>query len=149
MSHTQGMDRILARIAKIKQIETKMVKVVDDGLLAIEAAARANASGPRPEHIDEVTGDLVRQIQSTGAFIQGNTISGEVVSNSDHGMIHETGGVITAKNAPFLVWQDSSGNWYRKKAVTIPARPYMDPAIRQTRDKIVKNAESAIQEIFS
>ncbi|HWQ67994.1 MAG TPA: hypothetical protein VN372_14135 [Methanospirillum sp.] len=149
MSNVQGLDRVLARIAKIKQIQPRVVEVVDDGLLAIEAAAKANASGPRPEHIDEVTGDLVRQIQSSGASIKGDTITGEVVSNSDHGMIHETGGVVTAKNAPYLVWQDSNGGWHKAEAVTIPARPYMDPALQQTREQIIQNVQDAFMGLLT
>ncbi len=149
MSNLQGLDRILNRITRLESIPQRMVGVVDNGLLALEAAARANASGPRPEHIDEVTGDLVRQIQSTGATLNGDTISGEVVSNSNHGRIHENGGVIEAKNAPRLVWEDSSGNWHSAESVTIPARPYMGPALKEVQNKIIKNAESVVQEILS
>ncbi len=146
MSNTQGLDRILAKITRLEQIPERMVQVVDDSLLALEAAAKVNASGPRPEHIDEVTGDLVRQIQSTGAKVNGSEISGEVVSMSDHGRIHENGGVIKAKNAPKLVWQDSSGNWFSKDEVVIPARPYFGPAVKEVRGQFLKDAQDVVQE---
>jgi len=146
MSNTQGLDRILAKITRLEQIPERMVQVVDDGLLAIEASARANASGPRPEHIDEVTGDLVRKIESTGAKVNGSDISGEVISKSDHGRIHEYGGVIEAKNAPLLVWEDSSGKIHSSKKVVIPARPYFGPAVQEVRGQFLKDAQDVVQE---
>ena len=50
--------------------------------------------------------------------------------------IHEYGGIIKAKNKPFLVFQTKDGAWHSVKAVHIPARPYMRPAFDEHRDDI-------------
>jgi phage gpG-like protein len=44
--------------------------------------------------------------------------------------IHHLGGIIRAKNAPYLVFRLSAGGrkkgpWVKRKFVTIPARPYL------------------------
>lgn len=39
--------------------------------------------------------------------------------------VHQYGAVIKAKNAPFLVFPNGQGGLFRKKQVTIPARPYL------------------------
>ncbi len=48
----------------------------------------------------------------------------EVGTNVIYGPIHQFGGVIKAKNAPFLVFKTPTG-FARVKSVTIPARPFM------------------------
>lgn len=51
-----------------------------------------------------------------------------VGTNLIYAAIHEYGGIIRAKNAPFLVFF-YNGQWYRKKQVTIPQRAYLRPSI--------------------
>lgn len=43
--------------------------------------------------------------------------------------IHEFGGVIEPKNAPFLVFRTADGEWHSVSSVTIPARPTLRPAM--------------------
>jgi len=50
--------------------------------------------------------------------------------------IHEFGGTIRAKNAPFLVFK-MGNQWVRVKSVNIPARPYMRPAFDKNHKKVV------------
>jgi len=52
--------------------------------------------------------------------------------------IHEFGGTITAKNADYLRFQ-IKGKWISVPSVTIPARPYMAPAMEYLRDQIGKD----------
>lgn len=47
-----------------------------------------------------------------------------VGTNLVYGAIHQFGGEIVARNAPFLAFRDGDG-WARAKSVTIPARPYL------------------------
>lgn len=42
--------------------------------------------------------------------------------------IHEFGGIITPKKGPYLAFQ-IDGKWIFTKKVTIPARPYLRPAV--------------------
>jgi hypothetical protein len=45
-----------------------------------------------------------------------------------YGPIHEYGGVIKAKNKPFLVFKTKDGKWHSVKSVVMPARPHLRPA---------------------
>jgi len=76
------------------------------------------------------TGTLRRSIKSG---VSNNTawIGSDVV----YARIIEKGGVITAKNKPYLSFQ-IDGKWFKKKSVTIPPRPYLQPAISEHMDTI-------------
>ena len=45
--------------------------------------------------------------------------------------IHEFGGVIRAKRAPFLRFQTQDGEWHSVKRVRIPKRPYIRPTVEK------------------
>lgn len=71
----------------------------------------------------------------------------EVFSHVVYGPIHEFGGTITAKRAPFLVFQ-VDGQWVRVRSVRIPARPHWRPAVKQGQRKILDEINKALlQEI--
>lgn len=42
--------------------------------------------------------------------------------------IHEEGGVIKARNKPYLIFKGKDGGWVAVKEVTMPRRPYMAPS---------------------
>ena len=58
--------------------------------------------------------------------------------------IHEFGGTITAKNKPFLVFKVDD-QWVRVKSVTIPARPYLRPALDKNRRKVYSEVKKTLQ----
>ncbi len=66
---------------------------------------------------------------------EGNTIVGYYGSKVPYAAIHEYGGTIKAKNAPYLVFK-LGPFWYKKKQVTIPARPYLNPALKDAQPEI-------------
>ena len=144
----QGLDRVLAKIERLKNINQELVPVVDKSLTYLEGLCKDNASGPRPEHIDKVTANLVGGIQSTGARLEGDSIVGEVESAALYSHIHENGGVISAKNAPMLKWQTPDGQWYQAQSVTIPARPFMAPSLIEGKDPILKNIQEFVSEVI-
>lgn len=51
-------------------------------------------------------------------------------SNVKYARIHELGGIIKAKNAPYLTFP-VNGRWVSTKQVEIPARPYVRPSIEE------------------
>jgi len=63
-------------------------------------------------------------------------ITGIVGSNMIYAPVHEFGAVIRAKNAPFLRFQ-VNGHWVSVKEVTIPARPFLAPAVDAMRQEII------------
>lgn len=60
--------------------------------------------------------------------------------------IHEQGGVIRAKNKPYLVFRIGS-RWFKKKSVFIPARPYLSPAVTTEKANYDRYVSDAISEI--
>lgn len=60
----------------------------------------------------------------------------------------EYGGVISAKNAPYLVWQDYDGNWHKAKSVIQPATPYIRPAIAAKRGEAAAKMASIVRKGF-
>lgn len=95
----------------------------------INAASQAkqNASGRPGPNVD--TGRLRSSITSD-VREGGTSIEGVIGSNAIYARIHELGGVITPK-APGgkLRFQTRDGAWHTVSSVTIPARPYLGPAI--------------------
>ena len=109
---------ILARVAS-------MLKLIGQ-----EVAGNAREdylSGPRPEKLGTVTGQLRT---STVYKVMGNRVV--IGSNLKYARIHEFGGVIKAKNSPFLVFKIGK-QWISVKQVTIPARPFLRPALADSK----------------
>ena len=57
---------------------------------------------------------------------------------------HEFGGVIKAKNAPYLVFQTEDGAWHRVKAVTQPPHPHFQPALDENYGKYIQIMKEAM-----
>jgi hypothetical protein len=132
-------------------IQANVVKALEAGMkLAGDKAIRSYLTGPRPERLGVVTGRL-----RAGVFSKASRgTPGEIfatgvlgVSNIIYSWIHELGGttrphVIQAKSAPYLAFYwEKIGRWVRFKKVNhpgskMPARPYLDYAIRMTKPKI-------------
>lgn len=96
------------------------------------------------------TGDLIRSIGArTGKGIFGTTVratskgfevKGEIGSRLIYAAVQEKGMTIEAKRAPFLTFPilaPGGGTqvvgWARARRVTIPARPYLEPAVNQSK----------------
>lgn len=148
---------VLRKLDNIANVGDKIREPVDQCLTQLEGAAKDNASGPRPQNIDKVTGNLVNQIQSTGLNSGGNLgsggatvnkLSGYVESRAIYSRIHEEGGVITPKTAPRLAWQTPSGEWRFANMVIIPPRPFMKPAFDANKDAMVQKLTDAIRELI-
>jgi len=73
----------------------------------------------------------------------GGSIWGAVGTNVKYARIHEYGGEIKAKNAPYLKFP-IGGRWASVKSVTIPARPYMEPTLREKQADIERDIIKSI-----
>ncbi len=60
-----------------------------------------------------------------------------------YGPIHEFGGTIRAKRAPFLIFK-VNGQWFRVKSVRIPARPHWRPALASGQRDIIKGINASL-----
>jgi phage gpG-like protein len=72
-------------------------------------------TGPRPQYLGVVTGRLRSSITASPTIKSGDTYTAKIGTNVVYARIHEYGG--------------QTG---RKHATTIPARPYMRPAIEDS-----------------
>ena len=82
-------------------------------------------SGPRPEKLGRISGDLARSVNYK---VLGNRVV--IGSNLPYASIHEYGGIIVPKNAPRLRFRLLDGGWRSAMRVVIPARPYLSTALR-------------------
>ncbi len=109
-----------------------MLTAIEAGAEVIQVHAGENARQQLNRHpMGQLTGSIgVRRV--------GNVV--EVgVFGIIYAKIHEFGGVITPRHGPFLVFE-IDGKLIRTKKVTIPARPYLRPAV----DKNMAAIRSAI-----
>lgn len=86
----------------------------------------ANAAEKAGDVLNVITGRLRGSI--FGEVIGDDKLEVGAGSNVKYARIHEFGGVIKAKNAPWLHFP-VGGGWARVKQVEIPARPYVKPSI--------------------
>lgn len=64
-----------------------------------------------------------------------------------YALIHETGGVIVPRRAPYLTFQ-IDGRWVRTTRVVIPARHYVRDSIRELKIALNNKAIVAIRRII-
>lgn len=81
---------------------------------------------------------ISEQIRSIQEF--GKRIVGRFGSKVPYAAIHEFGGVIKPKTKKYLRFRTFDGQWHSVKKVVMPARPYLNPAL--------KDEESAIKDLL-
>jgi len=65
-----------------------------------------------------------------------NSATGKVGSRLVYARIHELGGIIRAKSAPYLIFKTASG-WVKTKEVKMPKRSYLRSSVREKKREIV------------
>ncbi len=65
-----------------------------------------------------------------------NSVTGKVGSRLVYARIHELGGIIRAKSAPYLIFKTASG-WVKTKEVKMPKRSYLKSSVREKKREIV------------
>ena len=116
---------------KLKQAAEKSAIAMRKGLkrsaIIIEGEAKRIVYDGHPDHLKggkgRLRGSITHQVDESG-------LTAKIGSNVIYARIHEFGGVIKAKNAPYLMFKGEDG-WVRVKEVTIPARPYLKPAFEE------------------
>ncbi len=85
------------------------------------------------------SGGLANSI-SVESEIKGQGAVAHVIPHKEYARIQELGGTIVPKKAGgFLVWRDpDTGKLIRARSVTLPARPYLEPAAVDHQGDIVK-----------
>lgn len=144
-------------IVNLPQFEAQMEKLAEAG--RGEALRRAADGGG--EAMQELvtlnvrkqdlvdTGNLVNSIQKQPANLTGSGAEVLVGTNTIYAPIHEFGGVITPKTAKALVFQTEDGAWHTVNKVTIPARPYMRPAVDEGKQRIADAVAAVLTSFFN
>ncbi len=90
---------------------------------------RGSRKGNPPALLGRVSGKLAASISSRVKG-QSGTVVGEIFTQRlVYARIHEFGGTIFPRRAPFLVFEGREGNLVFARKVTIPARPYIGRAL--------------------
>jgi HK97 gp10 family phage protein len=113
-----------------------MTNALTAGGFVIEAQAKINV-----EHQGLVkTGNLMNSIQKQDLTITKN--GGEITVGTGviYAAIHEFGGIIKAVRAKMLSFVTEDGVFHRVKAVHMPARPYLRPAVDNHHEEIIDAA---------
>ena len=114
-----GLDANLVRLSKTA-FQAQMKEVLK--------SAKRHATSGRPGLIRR-TGALERGIK-LGPLELGGQMRQSLLTTVIYGRIHELGGTITAKKGPYMTFP-INGRWVRVRSVTIPARPYLAPAMEE------------------
>lgn len=102
--------------------------------LVIAAEAQRNVSGPRPQKLGVVTNRLRTSISA----VKIGPLAVKVGTNVVYGPIHEYGGEIVPRRARWLRFRTPDGEWHTVKKVTMPARPYLHPALKSKREEAIQ-----------
>jgi HK97 gp10 family phage protein len=104
------------------------------GGYTIEAHAKINVE----KTFKPGTGNLSNSIITTLEHSDDTSAKVSVGPTVIYGRIQEFGGVIKPVTAKILHWVDEGGRHHQAASVTIPARPYLRPAVDENEDAIIK-----------
>lgn len=79
-----------------------------------------------------------------GATESADSASILVGTNLVYAAIQEYGGTVTTQKAPWLKFKLKDGTWRQVKTVTIPAHPYLRPALDEKKDEAIDAAGRAL-----
>jgi phage gpG-like protein len=147
------MSAIKAEVINLKEFEAAMNKLSSAARMnALREAADAGGFELEAEiktQIDKQglrdTGNLINSIHKSPAVVSDTHAEVNVGTNVIYAAIHEFGGVIKAKKAKALRFKTKDGNWVFTKSVTIPARPYMRPAVDVGRGRIKQAVRATLK----
>ena len=111
-----------------------IAKAAMAGGFVIEAHAKINVE----KTFKPGTGNLSNSINTTLEKSTDTMAKVSVGPSVIYGRIQEFGGVIKPVTAKMLHWVDEGGQHHQANSVTIPARPYLRPAIDENEARILK-----------
>ena len=133
----EGLDSLLLRLRRLGDIRNftpiKRALIRVGSGLAAQIRIELRRSGLRRR-----TGDLANSIDFD---IREGNLGPEVVAGSfgvRYAAVHEFGATIRPRRAKALRFQIPGGGWVTTKRVTIPARPYVRPALDKRKERILQ-----------
>lgn len=147
---SKGLDLLPAKLRRFRVgILARINRMLElSGQQVVGESREGYLSGPRPKKLGRRSGDLAR---SVGYKINGDRVV--IGSNLRYAPIHEFGGVIVPRKAPRLIFKTLDGAWHSASRVVIPARPFLRPALKDSRPAILSivkaQAEAALREALA
>ena len=113
-----------------------LAKAVMAGGHVVEAYAKINVNETFSSHATGGAG-LAGSIQTVLAKSDENSAEADVGPTVIYGRIHELGGMIKPIHGEWLTFQTYDGAWHKVKVVSMPARPYLRPALDEHQQEIL------------
>jgi phage gpG-like protein len=134
-----GLDKFKRDLAKLSATarQETVLDALEAGGYVIASYAQENARNKLNQH---PLGNLTNNI---GVRREGNTVLAGVFGVV-YAKVHEFGGVIVPRRKKFLAFQ-VNGEWVFTKKATIPARPYLRPAIDEHMPEVKQAIEDALE----
>ena len=142
----EGSDKLVEKLNRIGRFLRGQVskEAVHAAGLQVQNHARMNIHSTFSRH---QTGGLANSISTTSRNI-GDGAEAEVMVHKVYARIQELGGTIVplpSNKKGLLIWRDpDSGKICVARKVTLPARPYLAPAIAHNQSDILNAAEKVI-----
>ncbi len=140
MAGIEGLDALLRKLGEMGKAAAS--QAVGDALTAGAQLIVNEAKLRAPVK----TGTLKRYLHSSKPTRKSGRWEVQVGTNLRYAAIHEYGGIIKAKNKPFLVFK-IDGKLIFTKSVQIPARPYLRPAFDSQKDAAITEVGEALAEL--
>lgn len=118
--------------------------LVDSANRVVSIAKRKYLRGPRPGKLGVVTGSLLRSLRVDR---RGLPFAVEIGSDLVYAPVHEFGATIRPRKAEYLHFKTRDGAWVRTKEVTIPARPFLQPALDDATPEFEQIFAKAIRRV--
>jgi HK97 gp10 family phage protein len=128
-----------AKITGIKNLTDNLEKILSNRQMFEDAMLKGGvfAEGEAKKNAPKQTRTLARSINAEIIPTFDRTILVGIGTNIIYARIHELGGTIKAKKGQYLKFF-IKGKFIQVKQVTIPARPYLTPAIEDNVTEIEK-----------
>lgn len=121
------IDKRLTDLAKLSAARAagSMAEALKRASVYVSGMAKRLVYAGHPEHLNGDTGRLRQSITAEQHYPEAY-----VGSNVVYAPVHEFGATIRPKNKPRLAWRNKeTGQWASALEVTIPKRPYLEPAL--------------------
>ena len=136
-----NLDEFKGELSKLsEQVRGQnLVTALKAGALIVENAAK--------QKCPKRTRTLSRSIHVETASSQGDKVEVDIGTDVVYAAIQEFGGVITPKKAKMLHWTEGGQSIFAHK-VTIPAHPYLRPAMDENKDAIQAEITATLKQLL-